>query len=316
MSAISQTDGAADWRTALGPDEIRELQVMRDWRSWFSLSLNWLAIFAAFALVAVWPNVLTILLSLFLIGGRQLGLAIFMHDASHHALFGNQTVNDWAGNWLAAYPIWGDLAPYRPYHLRHHAHTWTEKDPDLALATPFPVSRASLRRKIWRDLSGQTGLKRAVATWRRDLERSHGKVQRSDGGGVHRLAGVLVTNAILFGLLAAAGYPALYFLWILAWLTTYSLVMRIRAIAEHSMPTDPSGEFGNTRTTLASWWERLFIAPNRVNFHLEHHLLMRVPHYNLPRMHARLRESGVLGGALICRGYTDVLRQAASKPAR
>ena len=304
-----------NWQEALGTAEIRELQTLRDWRSWFSLALNWALVFAAFALVAVWPNPLSILLAIFLIGGRQLGFAIFMHDAGHHALFSNPKLNDWAANWLAAYPIWGDLTPYRPYHLQHHAHTWTEKDPDLSLATPFPIQRDSLRRKIWRDLSGQTGFKRAVATWRRDLEKSHGKVRRRDGGGLHRLAGVAITNGALFGLLLVAGHPALYLLWVVAWLTSYSLVMRIRAIAEHSMPSDRKTEFGNTRTTLASWWERLFIAPNRVNFHLEHHLLMRVPHYNLPRMHARLREEGMLEGALVSRGYLSVLRQAASRSA-
>ena len=69
----------------------------------------------------------------------------------------------------------------------------------------------------------------------------------------------------------------------------------------------------NTRTTLASWWERLFIAPNRVNYHLEHHLLMTVPHYHLPRMHALLRERGVLDEACIERGYWGILRRAASK---
>jgi len=166
---------------------------------------------------------------------------------------------------------------------------------------------------VWRDLSGQTGWKRAVATWRRDLERSHGKVQRTDGGGIRRLKGVVVTNAVLFGILFAAGAPFLYLLWVVAWLTSYSLAMRIRAIAEHSMPKSLENEFGNTRTTLASWWERLFLAPNRVNFHLEHHLLMRVPHYNLPRMHVLLRENGVLADALVSQGYSKVLAQASSK---
>ncbi|MDG2333442.1 MAG: fatty acid desaturase family protein [Myxococcota bacterium] len=304
-----------NWRDALGEEEVRELQRLRDGRGLFSLALNWTIIFGSFGLVAAWTNPLTILVAIFLIGGRQLGLAIFMHDASHYALFGNRRFNDWAGNWLAAYPIWGDLAPYRPYHLRHHAHTWTEKDPDLSLATPFPVSRESLRRKIWRDLSGQTGWKRAVATWRRDLERSHGKVRRTDGGGIHRLKGVVVSNAVIFGILAAAGHPEFYGLWVVAWLTSYSFAMRVRAIAEHSMPSDRDSEFGNTRTVLPAWWERLLLAPNRVNYHLEHHLLMRVPHYNLPRMHERLRERGVLNDALVVRGYLGILRQAASKQA-
>lgn len=315
MTAAASTWERPNWKDALGGDEIRELQRMHDGRGALSLAFNWAVIFSAFGLVALWTNPLTIVLAIFLIGGRQLGLAVFMHDASHYALFGNRRLNDWAGNWLAAYPVWGDLTPYRPYHLRHHAHTWTEKDPDLSLATPFPVSAASLRRKLWRDISGQTGWKRAVATWRRDLERSHGKVQRADGGGVHRLKGVALSNAVLFGILLLAGQPLLYLLWVAAWLTSYSLVMRIRAIAEHSMPVDRDSEFGNTRTVLPTWWERLFIAPNRVNFHLEHHLLMRVPHYNLPRMHARLREEGVLRDALVCRNYMRILRQAGSKQA-
>lgn len=312
-SEILETGKVPGWRVALGAEAIRELQTMRDWRSLLSLALNWGIIFAAFGLVAVWTNPLSAILAIFLIGGRQLGLAVFMHDASHHALFSNPKMNDFAGNWLAAYPIWGDLLPYRPYHLQHHAHTWTEKDPDRSLASPFPISSKSLRRKVWRDLSGQTGWKRAVATWRRDLDRSHGKVQRMDGGGIRRLKGVVVTNAVLFGILLAVGAPFLYLLWVLAWFTSYSLAMRIRSIAEHSMPDSIENEFGNTRTTLASWWERLFLAPNRVNFHLEHHLLMRVPHYNLPRMHALLREKGALTDALVTRGYATVLSQASSK---
>jgi fatty acid desaturase len=102
-------------------------------------------------------------------------------------------------------------------------------------------------------------------------------------------------------------------LWLVAWLTVNSLVTRIRSIAEHAMPTDPGDELRNTRTTLASPWARLFIAPNRVNYHLEHHLLMTVPLHKLPRLHRLLRERGVLRGALIARGYTPVLREASAR---
>jgi fatty acid desaturase len=70
----------------------------------------------------------------------------------------------------------------------------------------------------------------------------------------------------------------------------------------------------NTRTTIARWWERLFLAPNRVNFHLEHHLLMTVPHHNLPRLHRLLRERGGLDGSCIAPGYLSVFRLATSRP--
>src|SRR6185295_7298644 len=124
-----------------------------------------------------------------------------------------------------------------------------------------------------------------------------GRARRDFGAGMQALHGVIITNVVLLGVLTLFGHPALYLLWVGAWLTTYSLVMRIRSIAEHAMVPDIADELRNTRTTIASWWEQLLVAPNRVNFHLEHHLLMTVPHYNLPRLHRRLRELGALDGA-------------------
>ncbi len=304
--------GSKPWLTALSADEARSFLAVDDWRGWLSILVDWALVAAAFALVAAWPNPITVIVALFVIGARQLGLAVIMHEAAHRTLLRNPRLNDWVANWLAAYPIWLDVAPYRTYHLQHHAKTWTKDDPDLALARPFPITRASLRRKVWRDLSGQTGWKRAKATYRRDLGISQGKVRRREGGGWPNLRGVVITNTILLLVLAAFGHSELYLLWIGAWLTTYSLAMRIRSIAEHAMIDDPADPLGNTRTTRASVLERLLLAPNRVNFHLEHHLLMTVPHYKLPRLHRLLAERGALDGACVASGYIEVLRRAAS----
>jgi len=306
---------ATCWRDALSREELKELLEISDLRAWGSLLINWGLVAAAFALVAWRPNPLTIVVALFVIGARQLGFAVLMHEAAHRTLFRRRWWNDFAGNWLAAYPVWSDLEPYRPYHLQHHAKTWTAEDPDLGLATPFPITRSSLKRKIWRDLSGQTGWKRAKATFMRDIGRSQGRVRRLDFSGSRNLVGVVVTNAMLLGILALLGHAELYLLWVVAWLTTYSLVMRLRSIAEHAMVPDPGDPLNNTRTTLARWWERLLLAPNRVNFHLEHHLVMMVPHYQLPRMHRLLSERGVLANACVTSGYLDVLRVASSRGA-
>jgi fatty acid desaturase len=305
---------AAVWRQHLSRDEIRWLLRVDALRGWWSVVLDWAVIGAAFALVAVWPNPLTVVVALFVIGARQLGLAVLMHEAAHHTLLPNRARNDWVGNWLCGYPVWSDVQPYRPYHLQHHSKTWTTQDPDLGLATPFPITRASLRRKVWRDLSGQTGWKRAKATLARDLGRSRGKTGRGAAAGWRNLRGVVVTNVVLLGLLTACGYPALYLLWVGAWFTTHSLVTRIRSIAEHGMARDPADPLQNTRTIVARWWERLLIAPNRVNYHLEHHLLMTVPHDKLPRLHCLLRDRGVLRDANVVRGYWNVLRLASSRP--
>jgi fatty acid desaturase len=314
-AAEGATSDTKQWLGALTREEIQELRAMTDWRSWGSLVMDWGIVFASFALVACVPHVLTILVALALIGGRQLGLSVLMHEAAHRTLFRNRALNDWAGNWLCAYPVWSDIGPYRRYHLQHHAKNWTAEDPDLNLATPFPITKASMRRKIWRDLSGQTAWKRVKYVLKRDLGGL--SVQQFGGNGRWRnLLGVAITNLVLLGLLTAVGHPVLYLLWAGAWFTAHHLIIRFRSIAEHAMITDPTDPLRNTRTTLARWWERLLLAPNYVNYHLEHHLVMTVPHYNLARMHRMLRERGALEGACVANGYVGVLKLAASKPSQ
>ncbi len=322
MSTPTTEWEAWNWRDALSAEERRDLLAADNVHGALSLALNWGLVFGAMALVAWAPNPLTIVLAIFVIGARQLGFAILMHEAAHRTLFANRALNDWAGNWLAAYPIWAEVEPYRRYHLVHHAHTGTAKDPDLGLVTPFPITRASFARKVFRDLSGQTGWKQAKAVFLRDIGRGAGRSQRDQGmsrgeqpdTGWHKLVPVAVTNAVLLGILTLAGHPWLYLLWVVAWLTTNRLFTRIRSIAEHALAPDASDPLNNTRTTIARWWERLFVAPNRVNYHLEHHLMMTVPLHKLPRFHALLRERGVLEHACVARGYAGLLRQAASRP--
>lgn len=203
----------------------------------------------------------------------------------------------------------------------HHARTGTPGDPDLSLTLPFPIERSSFRRKVWRDLSGQTGWQQLIGTFKRDLGIGNKPSQRNQGlrpgekpdVGWHKVAPFLISNLAILGVLALFGRPELYLLWIVALLTTYRLALRIRSIAEHAMAGPPEDPLRNTRTTHASGLERLFLAPNFVNYHLEHHLLMTVPHYHLPRMHALLRDRGILERALVSDGYREVLRRATSK---
>jgi len=310
----SRPEATTAWRDALSRDEIASLVELSDLRGFLALAVDWGLVAAFFVLVAVWPNPLTVLVALFGIGARQLGFAVLMHEAAHRTLFRTRWLNDFVGDWLVSYPILSNVADYRPYHLRHHAKTGTEEDPDLHLTAPFPITRSSFRRKVWRDLSGTTGLKFLRFRVRKEVGTGPWRERLRNGLRSRVLRGAVLSNAVLLGVLWALGHPWLYLLWVGAWLTTNTLVTRIRAIAEHSMVPDPPHPTRGTRTTLPSWWERLFVAPNRVNYHLEHHLLMTVPMHNLPRMHALLRERGVLEDAVVSHGYLDVLRLAVSKP--
>jgi fatty acid desaturase len=318
--------GSKAWLEAFTSEEIRALRVIRAHRAWLTVFVNYGLIAASMTMVALVPNVLTVALALFVIGTRQLGFAVVMHESAHRTLFKNRKLNDFVGNWLCGYPIYLSADMYRTHHLEHHAKTWTEGDPDLALATAFPVSRRSMARKVMRDLFGVTGLKQLIGTSYLIVKVLRGEqvdagtlpLRLERGPAIRMVVGTLVTNLILFAFLWSIGQPLLYLLWLGAWLTTNKLVARIRSIAEHAVVPDPSDPIGQTRTVLAGPFERLFIAPNRVQFHLEHHLLMTVPHYNLPKFHTMLRERGLLEGACVAPGYAQVLslalRPAAQSP--
>jgi fatty acid desaturase len=320
---------AHGWAEQFESDEIRALRELSNLRGALAIATNWGLIAAAMAVVAIAPPAalpLAIPLAVFVIGARQLGLAVLMHEAAHRTLLRARRWNDRGASWLAAYPIYSSLELYRPYHLQHHAHTGTEQDPDLGLARGWPVSRASMQRKLARDLLGITGVKRLIAQTRFLIATARGVHRdRSDavvlvGSGSAAAArtaliGAALSQLALIGLCTAAGHPLLYLLWAGAWLTSYSLCMRIRSIAEHAMTGDATDPLSNTRTVRAGPWERLFIAPNRVNYHLEHHLVMTMPHHNLPRFHQLLRQRGVLETAYVANGYLEVLRQMVKPPA-
>jgi fatty acid desaturase len=279
--------------------------------SWMGLACvasAWTLIVAAAAMFVAWPNPLTYLLALMLIGARQLGLAILMHDAAHGALHPNMKVNDWVGEWLCAAPTGARLQSYRDYHLKHHKYTEQPEDPDLALSAPFPVTRASLFRKIVRDLTGQTFFKQRRMQLFANLQK--GQIVNPT------TAHFLIFNALLLLALTLAGYWWAYFaLWLAPMASWYPLVTRLRNIAEHACVDTREDPFSHARTTLANLFERLFIAPYWVHFHGEHHVFMHVPCYRLQSLHNNLMDKGYWSRMHISAGYFAVLSEASSKPA-
>jgi len=316
---MATTTAAASHRIAarelISPDQLVALREPVEWKGIALIAHAWAVILAAIALVAIFPNPLTYILAVMLIGSRQLGLAILMHEGAHRCLSRNETRNMALSQWLCAYPIFADTRAYRRYHLAHHAHTQQENDPDLVLSAPFPITKASYRRKFWRDITGQTGYEQRKAQLLNALGDPSWPAARRLGHFWEKLGPqVAVNGALLAGLVFAGVWWAYPLLWLVPLLTWMMVITRIRNIAEHAVVPDSDDPLRNTRTTKANLIERIFIAPYFVNYHLEHHLLFYVPCYNLPKLHAILVAGPHASRMEVQPGYLSVLRLATAKP--
>ena len=291
-------------------EEWNALSARSSWKGIALVLHCWAVMGAAMAVGVVWPP--TIPLMVMVIGNRQLGLFILMHDAAHGLLHANRTVNDRLARWFCGY----ELNIYRPYHLQHHRFVQQTGDPDLVLSAPFPVTRDSLRRKIIRDLTGQTFVKQRFGGLTAKLQ------ARQPGESAWALVAAELKQQRAFYLTNAAGLLAfsaagLWWAWVLMWLlpmaTWLPLVSRLRNIAEHALieqnGTDP---LRHARTTRANLLERLFIAPYWVNYHCEHHMFTQIPCWNLAPAHRLLAARGVTARMELQPGYATVMRLASS----
>jgi len=273
--------------------------------AWLVLS-NWVCVLGLLALAGYYPGVLIILLVWILLPGRQLGLSVLMHEAGHGTLFANRRMNQWVGQWLCALPTLNDLNAYAVGHLDHHRKAGTPEDPDLANYHAYPIDKRSFMRKVTRDVTGQTGAKLLAGVMRGGLSHFGG----ANGAGRALLAKQVGAQLALALILTLFGIGWTWWLWFGTLMTSYMLVSRLRQIAEHAAVPDANDPDprSNTRTVDAPAWQRFLMAPNFVNFHLEHHLLPGVPCYRLPAFRALLQRKGLLDDVPAFSGYQHVFR--------
>jgi len=255
---------------------------------------------------------LTILLALPLLGGRQLGLAVLMHECGHRSLFKTAKLNDVLGQWLCALPIMNDMPSYARGHLKHHKTAGTTEDPDLPNYQAYPISRESFRRKIIRDLTGQTGYKLLSYIFCGSSRGSAGVMSKEKRGGSQVLVQQISAQLVMIVILALFGAAWLYLLWVGAYMTTFMLFIRLRQVAEHAAVPDlfDLDPRMNTRTVIPHWWERCLMAPNMVNYHMEHHFMASVPCYRLKELHWNLSGKQALDNMPGFVGYAAVYRHA------
>jgi fatty acid desaturase len=207
-----------------------------------------------------------------------------MHEAAHRLLFRHRGANDWVGNWLLGFPVITSTPAYRRVHMAHHREEFGPEEPDFALYANYPITKDSLRRKLVRDISGQTGA-RLFRNQLRGFRSTDARVRNT----LWKMTAVQILIASLFVL---AGHPWLYpLMWVLPYFTLWRVINRLRSIAEHGGLRADSDRRITTHSVVQHPLARFYLVPYKIGFHLAHHVDAGVPFRHLPRYHQLLRSA-------------------------
>jgi fatty acid desaturase len=228
-----------------------------------------------------------VLIGMLMMGRAYAQFASLMHEAAHRLLFANRPINDLVGRWLLGYPAWTSTDAYRRVHMAHHREEFGPDEPDIPLYEGYPISPASMRRKLTRDATGRTGIR----LLRQQLAglRSPNPLVRTT------LLKILAVQGLLAGIAVLTGHWWVYpVLWVLPFLTVWRVINRLRSIAEHGGMQRSKDRRETTHSVRQHAVARFAIVPYRIGWHLAHHVDSGIPFRHLPRLHAALVDSGYI----------------------
>jgi fatty acid desaturase len=298
-----------DRLTATGmpvPELRASLRRINSFRNVGSVLLCWAQV-AATVGVAMWiGHPVAYAVAVVFMGAAHARLAILGHEAAHKLLFTDKRWNDRVGRWLVSYPAFVPFEAYRRSHFAHHKDEFGPNEPDMNLYVGYPITRASWRRKLWRDARGSTGWK--------NLKPLFLALRSSTARPV--AARILLTQVVILAAFTAIGRPELFVvLWLVPWLTSWRVINRLRSLAEHGGMERSSDRRRTTHHVRQTWPARFWIVPFNTGWHLAHHADMGVPWRNLPELHEELVASGWVTDALVWPSYRSLWRAQRSRPA-
>lgn len=232
---------------------------LQPWRSGMALAADWAVIALCFGAAMLYPHPAVYALAIVVIARTQLALAVMMHEGAHRLLAHRQSRNDVVAQALAAGPLFLSLFAYRQGHLQHHRAPMSPDDPVAIMfgIADYPVSRRELALRLLRDVTGIGYVLAIRGALRRRGTQPASAHTRTVPQRAGLVAGtILLSNGLLFGVLAALGHPLLYLgLWLLPALTLLQLFARIRAITEHAGYAACEDQRHSARTIVARSWQ-------------------------------------------------------------
>lgn len=280
-----------------------ELSALSPAKSLAALTFDWVVIGAAIAIGTGIDSLLAAATCIFIIGSRQHGLLLLMHEAAHRRLHPNARFNEWLSDLFCAFPLFVTTASYRSSHFAHHRHTNTDLDPDWIPRKGhqewrFPKSRLQMSVLLLKQLSGLNVGGMAGKALRFGQTEADGPARASpgpahDSSSLNRTTSRVVFYACTVATLTYFGVWMQFLLfWMLPIVTSLALLMRVRSISEH-FGLSYADELSCSRNVIPAALERPFLGLHSSHLHLDHHLYPSVPFYNLRSLHQQLLNNDI-----------------------
>ncbi len=222
------------------------------------------------------------LLAIIWIGSRQHSLGTIMHDGSHWRAHNSRTVNDFITEFFCAWPLFFRMEAYRYWHLQHHQHTGTDKDPDYT-RDRHPTSRKEILIQMVLDAFSLNAIKQMKVGKRIESAPVTKKTQ---------VLRVLYYTTVFTLITLLGGWKVYLLYWVVPMATFMRLALNVRQMADHAGlgKTTEEGLIRTTRTLVPNALERILFFPRNTSYHLGHHLYMSVPSKNLAKLHDELEK--------------------------
>ncbi|HEX6395108.1 MAG TPA: fatty acid desaturase family protein [Acidimicrobiales bacterium] len=287
------------------PSLREQLRRIPDRRNILTVFGAWLQSFGVVAAAAWLDRWWAYAVAFFLLGRGFAVLNILGHEAAHRLLFSRRTPNDVVGRWMLSYPAFTPFDLYRRSHMAHHRDELGPEEPDIALYSGYPITRASMRRKLTRDAVGISG-------WKNLKPLLMALSSRSSRPIASRIVGVQIVLWAAFWL--ASGRWWLYpLLWLAPWMSVWRVINRLRVIAEHAGMERSEDRRKTTHVVRQRPLARFWMVPYNTGWHLAHHVDMGIPWRNLPALHAELVAAGWITPELEYPSYLALWRALASR---
>jgi fatty acid desaturase len=241
-------------------------------------------------------------LTLLIIGSRQRALATLLHDATHHCLAKNKTLNKILGTFFSGYLIFQTWEAYQKSHVyQHHVRLGDPKlDPDF---------------KYYLD----SGLYQTISRWQffyrfflkpllfLNVPSSFVYLVKN------RLMDKKVRAELFWMLVSLSCFIAIgtyltnwtfFFLyWLVPYLTVFQTLTWFIEVSEHyPLVAGATVDIDATHNRFSHPIEGFFTSMHHENFHLIHHLFPAVPFWNMKKAHQVLLNDPVYAQKNACFG--------------